>query len=340
MKILVTGATGYVGHNLAQSLAQRGNQVHVLVRDIASPDIPLHKNIRVFGGDITDRLSISVAINGCEEVYHTAALVKLFSKDPSLFQKINVEGTRNLLSEALENNVKKFLFTSTCGVIGPSLGLPMNETDPRIISFDNDYEFTKHLAEKLVAEYASKGLFTVIVSLSKVYGPGIETHPVSVNTEIRKIVQGKTVFTPRPGTLAANYCYIDDVVEGHVLAMTKGVAGEKYILGGENISYRDLFKKIRSLSATRARIIEVPKAFIQLWALAQWIQFKFTGKEPFVTRKAVRQIFCNKIFSCEKAVRRLGYRVTPIEDGLQQTIQYVKQQHYDEHQILPHNRRQ
>lgn len=328
MKILVTGATGYVGHNLAQALAQRGNLVHVLVRNIASRDIPQHKNIRVFGGDITDRRSISAAINGCEEVYHTAALVKLFSKDRSLFQKINVEGTMNLLSEAIENKVKRFLFTSTCSVIGPSPGLPMNETDPRIISFDNEYEYTKYLAEKLVTQYADKGLFTIIVSLSKVYGPGIETHPLSVNTEVKKFVQGRTVLIPKPGTLATNYCYINDVVEGHMLAMAKGITGEKYILGGENISYRDLFQKIRSLSGTKAGIIEVPKVFVQLWALAQWIRFAFTGKEPFVTKKAVRQVFCNKVFSSEKAVRQLGYRITDIEEALQQTIQFLKQQNH------------
>ncbi len=325
MKILVTGATGYVGHNLAQTLARGGNQVHVLVRDPASVNIPQHENIRIFKGDITDRPSISAAISGCEEVYHTAALVKIFSKDRSLFQKVNVEGTRNLLCEAAENKVKKFLFTSTCGVIGPSLGTPMTETDPRIISFDNDYEFTKYLAEKLVREYAGKDLFAVIVALSKVYGPGIETHPLSVNTQIKKFAQGRTACIPKPGTLATNYCYINDVVEGHLLAMAKGRAGEKYILGGENISYQDLFKKIRSLSATRARIIEAPEFFVQLWALAQWIRFKLTGKEPFVTRKAVRQVFCNKIFSSEKAVSLLGYRITSIEDGLQQTIQFLKQ---------------
>jgi len=325
MKILVTGATGYVGHNLAKTLAEQGNEVQVLVRNLASSNIPQHKNIRVFGGDITDRRSIPAAMIGCEEVYHTAALVKIFSKDPSLFQKVNVEGTKNLLNEALENKVKKFLFTSTCGVIGPSPGLPMSEADPRIVSFDNEYEYTKYLAEKMVKEYADKGLFTIIVSLSKVYGPGIETHPLSVNSEIKKFVQGRTAFIPKPGTLAANYCYINDVIDGHILSMAKGTAGEKYILGGENISYRDLFKKIRNLSGTKAGIIEVPKIFVQMWALAQWLRFAFTGKEPFVTKKAVRQVFCNKIFSSEKAMRQLGYRLTPIEKGLQQTIQYLKQ---------------
>lgn len=326
MKILVTGATGYIGHNLALTLAERGNQVNILVRNPASANVPQHHNISVFTGDITNKHSINKAIRDCDQVYHTAALVKLFSKDQSLFKKINVDGTKNILDESLENGVKKFVFTSSCGVIGPSLGKPMNENDPRVVSFDNDYEFSKFLAEKLVMEYREKGLYTVIVSLSKVYGPGIETHPISVNTEIKKFVHGKPALIPKPGNLATNYCFIDDVVEGHILAMKNGTSGEKYILGGENISYIDLFQKIRSLSGTKARIIQVPKFIVKLWAFMQWVQFELTNKEPFVTNKGIKQIFCNKIFSSEKAIRELGYHLTALEEGLQQTIQFLKTQ--------------
>lgn len=326
MKILVTGATGYIGHNLALTLAERGNQVNILVRNPTSANVPQHHNISVFTGDITNKHSINKAIRDCDQVYHTAALVKLFSKDQSLFKKINVDGTKNILDESLENGVKKFVFTSSCGVIGPSLGKPMNENDPRVVSFDNDYEFSKFLAEKLVMEYREKGLYTVIVSLSKVYGPGIETHPISVNTEIKKFVHGKPALIPKPGNLATNYCFIDDVVEGHILAMKNGTSGEKYILGGENISYIDLFQKIRSLSGTKARIIQVPKFIVKLWAFMQWVQFELTNKEPFVTNKGIKQIFCNKIFSSEKAIRELGYHLTALEEGLQQTIQFLKTQ--------------
>jgi len=116
------------------------------------------------------------------------------------------------------------------------------------------------------------------------------------------------------------------VVEGHILAMKNGTSGEKYILGGENISYIDLFQKIRSLSGTKARIIQVPKFIVKLWAFMQWVQFELTNKEPFVTNKGIKQIFCNKIFSSEKAIRELGYHLTALEEGLQQTIQFLKTQ--------------
>ncbi len=328
MKILLTGATGYVGHQLALTLAERGNEVNVIVRDSRAVTVPIHNNIRVYKGDITDRKTIASAITGCEQVYHTAALVKIFSKERSEFFKVNVDGTNNLLAESLEKGVKKFVFTSTCGVLGTSVLEPKDEDDPRTTGFENDYEFTKFLAENLVKEYSQKGLFTVIVSLSKVFGPGIETHPISVNKVIKKFVNGSTTFIPRPGTLVSNYCFIEDVVEGHILAMEKGIGGEKYILGGENISYVDFFQMIRSISGTKALLIEAPKLLVHVWALSQWLQYKINGKEPFVTGKAIKTIFCNKSFNSGKATRQLGYRLTPISKGLQQTIQFFKTQRH------------
>ncbi len=328
MKILVTGATGYIGHQLALTLAGLGNSVHILVRNLNSPNIPRHDNIIVFAGDITDRSSIRNAMRGCIQVFHTAAIVKIFAKDPDVFYKVNVEGTRNLLAEALDLGIKKFVYTSSCGVMGSSVCKPKSENDPRTTAFDNDYEFTKFLAENLVKEYVHKGLFTVIVSLSKVYGPGIETHPISVNRIIHNFIKGKLTLIPNPGTLETNYCFINDVVEGHILVMTKGIGGEKYILGGENISYEDLFRSIRSLSGTKARLIMAPKLLVQIWSLLQWIQYKLTSKEPFVTAKAIRHIFCNKTFSSGKAIRQLGYHPTPLKEALNQTIQFLKTQNH------------
>ncbi len=328
MKILITGATGYVGHELALTLAKQGNKVHILVRNLFSANIPRHDNIIVFSGDITNPNSIRAAMSGCKQVYHTAAVVKIFDKNSSVFYKVNVEGTRNLLEESLELGVSKFVYTSTCGVLGPSLHEPRCENDPRITAFDNDYDFTKFLGENLVKEYGHKGLYTVIVSLSKVYGPGIETHPISLNKLINNFINGKLTFIPKPGNLAGNYCFITDVIEGHILAMEKGIGGEKYILGGENISYSDLFQIIRSISGTKATLIQAPKFFVQILAAMQWIKYKIIHKEPYITRKGIGQVFCNKVFSSGKAIRQLGYRLTPLKEGLQQTIHFLKNQNH------------
>jgi nucleoside-diphosphate-sugar epimerase len=328
MKILVTGATGYVGRELAIALANQGNQVHILVRNPFSQNIPRHENIILFPGDITDRGSIRNAMKGCTQVYHTAAIVKIFARDPSVFYNVNVKGTHNLLAEALDLGVKKFVYTSTCGVLGSSVQYPKKETDPRTESFDNDYEFTKYLGENLVKEYAHKGLFTVIVSLSKVFGPGIETHSISVNQVINKFIKGKLTFVPKPGSIVANYCFIHDIVDGHMQAMQYGLGGEKYILGGENISYNTFFKELRSLSGSKAKLIHVPQFIVKGLAFLDWCKYLFTKKEPFVTVKGIHHIFINKEYDNKKAIQNLHYQPTPFTEALKQTIHFLKNQHY------------
>lgn len=324
MKIFLTGATGYVGHQLALQLAANGCKVHIMVRDIHSPNIPQHDNIVVYSGDITNRASVSTAMKGCEQVYHTAAVVKLFARDPSQFYKVNVTGTQNLLDEAIALGVKKFVYTSTCGVLGSSLNCAKKENDPRTESFYNEYDFTKYLGENLVKEYSKKGLFTVIVALSKVFGPGIETHPVSVNKVIHNFIRGKLLFVPGQGTTVTNYCFIKDIIEGHLLAMQHGLGGEKYILGGYNLSYNSLFTQIKALSKSRAVVIRLPRYFITLLAFVNWCTYKITKKEPYVTLKGIRHIFTNKEFDNSKAVRQLHYQPTPFAEALTQTIQFLK----------------
>lgn len=330
MKILVTGATGYVGHELALALANQGDQVHIIVRNLISKNIPRHENIIVYRGDITDRSSIRNAMQGCTQVYHTAAVVKIFSKDPSVFYNVNARGTHNVLAEALDLGIKKFVYTSTCAVLGSSIQYPKKETDPRTESFDNDYEFTKYLGENLVKEYAHKGLFTVIVSLSKVFGPGIETHQISVNNIINKFIHGKITFIPKPISIVSNYCFINDIVTGHMLAMQYGLGGEKYILGGENISYDTFFRELRSLSRSRARLVPIPKVVIKTLAVIDWIKFLVTKKEPFVTVKGIRHIYINKEFDNRKAIQQLHYQPTPFKEALKQTIHFLKPEHHDQ----------
>ncbi len=328
MKILVTGATGYVGRELAIALANQGNRVHILVRNLYSKNIPRHDNIIVFRGDITDRDSIRMAMKECTQVYHTAAVVRIFAKDPSVFYNVNVKGTHNLLDEALSLGVKKFVYTSTCGVLGSSVHYPKKETDPRTESFDNDYELTKYMGENLVKEYVHKGLFTVIVSLSKVFGPGIETHPVSVNSIIDKFIHSKITFIPKPITIVSNYCFINDIVTGHILAMQYGLGGEKYILGGENVSYDTFFRELRSLSGSKAKLIPVPKVILNVLSVFQWFKFLITKKEPFITSKGIRHIFINKKFDNKKAIRQLHYQPTSFKEALIQTIHFLKTQHH------------
>ncbi len=335
MKVLVTGATGYVGHNLALTLAQNGNDVHVLVRNPRSAFIPQHPLIKVFAGDITKMETILPAIINCEVVYHTAALVQFCSIKPINFYDINVEGTRNMLNAALHSGVNKFVFTSTAGVLGPSLNKEMSEDDPRIIGFNNDYDLSKFLAEKLVKEYAELGLHTVIATSTKVFGPGIETHQLSVNSVIRRFIAGQVSFCPSPFGFISNYVFIDDLVNGHLLAAAKGRKGEKYIIGGENFSYKDFFEKLRTVSGQKGIIVPMSKTVAGIYGSWHFIQHRLMGKDPFINSKAVTQIYCNKAFTPAKAIGELGYIITPFTTALQKTIHSLKIEMYAKQSLYP-----
>ena len=335
MKVLVTGATGFVGHSLALALAQNGHQVHVLVRNPKSVHIPKHSLIKVFKGDVTRKETILPAIRECGMVFHAASLVRFRANRATDFYDINVEGTRHMLDAALRTGVKKFVFTSTAGVIGPSLIKEMSENDPRIIGFDNDYEFSKFLAEKLVREYAELGLYTVIVSPTKVFGPGIDVNRLNINAVIKRFISGKLCFCPSPDDFLSNYVFINDLVNGHLIAATKGRKGETYILGGENVSYRQFFEKLRNASGMKGIILPVSKTACRIFGGWHFVQQRIMGKDPFFNSKAVSQVYCNKSFSSAKAISELGYSITPFMNALQRTIHSFKIETYAEQSLYP-----
>lgn len=324
MKILITGATGYIGYKLAMEATRRNYTVHILVRDLQSPLLPVHPNIIKFKGDITDKGSVVTAMKGCCKVMHAAAIAKLSAKDNSIFYSVNVEGTRNMLDAALALGVKKFVFTSSCAVIGPSGKYPMSENDPRITAFENDYEISKHWAEELVKEYCRRGLFAVIVAASRVYGPGHDCNGNVMNGMLKSLLSLRLAFMPSCDTVLANYAYIDDVVKGHFLAMEKGLGGEKYFLAGENLSYRSFFQTIIANTGKKIRLICIPKLFIKLWSFIYMVVCRLSGKETHICPKVVDRLTQNRAVSCDKAIRQLGYSITPFSEGIQKTILHLK----------------
>ncbi|HWC55238.1 MAG TPA: SDR family oxidoreductase [Chitinophagaceae bacterium] len=329
MKILVTGASGYIGNKLTHVLAERGHHVHALVRSSASGHLFHHHNIRVFVGDILDPDSLAISMKDCRQVYHAAAFAKLWDKDRELFYKINVGGTENVLQAAKKEGVNKLVYTSSCGVWGPDEDHIYNENDPRIGSFDSDYDLSKHLAEKLVREYCYKGLFTVIVNPPRVFGPGLERYSNAINRFITQILNKNPVPLPWNLDTKANYAFIDDVIRGHILAMEKGLGGERYILGGENISYKKLVDTIVAYSGRKPVFIRIPSAMIQTWAWMEMAMAKLSRYEPTFTPKLAQRIQLSKMFDCSKAIRQLGYTITPFEEGIQTTIDHLKSKNYE-----------
>ncbi len=339
MRIFITGATGYIGNAIAMKAAIDGWTVHALARNLQSPHLPVHPNIHCFNGDINSPETLTQAIEGCDAVIHTAGLTRLHSKDVDAFYKINVEGTRNVLEAALAAGVKRFVFTSSCAVLGPSDKHPVAEDDPRITAFENDYEITKHAAELLVAEYVKKGLQAVIVAPSRVYGPGINTNGNPISQFIRNILRRRFAFIPAAESVIGNYVYLDDVVNGHFLALEKGKAGEKYNTGGENCTYHTFFNTIQKYAPARIYYLRLPKWSLQLISISEMIFSSVTGRHTHLNPKVISRLFQNRAVSTEKAVRELGYKITGIDEGISKTIQDITNHNADHEEHRTDNRR-
>ncbi|HET7897753.1 MAG TPA: NAD-dependent epimerase/dehydratase family protein, partial [Flavisolibacter sp.] len=221
-RIFITGATGYIGHQLALTAADRGYSVSALVRNIHSPHLPAHPAIHFFKGDVLAYETVVKAMADCDDVLHAAGLTQLWHRDRSLFYRTHVMGTRNVLEAARFHGVEKLVFTSSCAVLGPSESRPLAEDDPRFTPFENDYEISKHCAEELVKEYVRRGLPAVIVALPRVYGPGLLTKGNPVSHLIQKTLKRRIAFIPTEKNIVGNYVYIDDVVNGHFDALEKG----------------------------------------------------------------------------------------------------------------------
>ena len=324
MKTFITGATGYVGNQLAHELALRGEELNILVRDEQVTNLPGSKNIKLFKGDITDAESIAVAMKGCTHVYHCAAIAKLSLFDRNVFFDVNVNGTANILDAALKANVQKVVFTSSAAVWGPSSTIPFTENDSRIEPFESDYDLSKYMAEKLVREYVTKGLNVVIVNPSRVYGPGPATYSNAVNRMMQHILTKKIVLLPKIDKYLSNYSYINDVVNGHLLAMKKGIAGENYILGGENISYGHLLQTVRKYAPEKNHILKIPVSLLKGIAFISRLINKKTELTPsLITRFAKHRLLNN-----EKAISQLGYTVTPFDEGIKKTIYFLQNTGY------------
>ncbi len=214
-----------------------------------------------------------------------AAYTKPGSADPSLPYKTNVTGTVNVLEAAAVCHVKKIVLTSTGGTMGCSKnGNPVNELTNSKPQFNTIYEKTKFEAEKIAKEYSARGIDIVIVNPTRVYGPGILSKSNSLTKLIKLYISGFWRILPGNGNSIGNYVYINDVVDGHILAARSGIKGERYILGGENLTFRELFDITGEISGKKRVLFPLPsvimKVIIKSALFISWI----TGKPPFITR--------------------------------------------------------
>lgn len=328
MGILITGATGYIGSLLTNKLAESGEDVRLLCRK--DPDLPQfdRPNIQIIKGDINDLASLKKAMAGVDRVYHLAAYARIWAKDPAIFHRINVEGTRNVLQAAADEGVRKVVYTSTAGVIGPSNEKPMTENDPRITGFFNVYEETKTVAEQVAQEFAMQGLDISIVNPARVYGPGLDTGSNPVTKIVELYMKKKWYVIPDNGEKVGSYCHVDDVVDGHIFAMEKGGAGERYIFGGENASFNELIALIRRHSGVKTKLINLPYPLMVATSHAMITWTRMSGTPPMITPDWVKRYIYHWKLDSSKAVTKIGYRIRPMDEGIKQTVEWIRKNRF------------
>jgi len=327
MKALVTGATGFIGSRLARKLLEKGADLRVLVRKNSNLENISDLPVDVVCGDLTKPETLLHALEGCEALFHVAAEYKLWVPKPETIYRTNVDGTVNIMKAALKKGIKRIVYTSSVATLGTNPdGTPADENTPVTIKdMIGHYKRSKYIAEEKVKEMVKKaGLPAIIVNPSTPIGPGdIKPTPTG-----RIIIEAASGRMPAYVDTGLNIVHVDDVADGHILAFEKGKIGERYILGGENLSLRQLLEKIAHLTGRPAPKIKIsPNIVLPIAYVAELIA-KITKKEPFITVDGVLMSKKKMFFSIRKAKKELGYNPRPVDEAIKDSIDWFRQKGY------------
>ena len=327
MKTLVTGSTGFLGSSVLRELINDGREVKALIRKGTSKKNITGLDVEIAYGDLRDIESIRSALNGCDILYHVAAYYSLWDRNKQLSHEINVKGTRNILRAAKEKDLKKIVYTSTVGCIG------LNEdTTPATENtffnkntLSNDYKKSKYQAEQVALEFARGGLPVVIVNPSTPVGP----------RDIKPTPTGKIILDfmnremPAYIDTGLNLIDVKDCARGHILAELKGIPGDRYILGNQNMTLLEILITLEKITGLKAPRIKMPfwVALSAGWA-CEMVANHLTGKPPSIPLAGVKMAKYYMYFDSSKAVNTLGLAQNPVENALRKSVDWFKENNY------------
>jgi dihydroflavonol-4-reductase len=327
MLAFVTGATGFLGSHVARALAEQGADLRLLVRaNSNAKNIDDLKADRVVG-DLRDPASLVKGIAGCDVVFHVAADYRLWVRDPEEMYRANVEGTRGILEAARKNNVRRVVYTSSVATMGfTSNGHPADENSPvSLESMIGPYKRSKFMAEQVAVEAAHAGQEVVIVN---------PTTPVG-ERDIKPTPTGRIVldFLKRkfPAYVDTGLNVVDarECALGHIAALEKARSGERYILGGQNLTLKQILDKLAAITGLPSPKLRVPYALaLATGVVDEVVTGRIRGKEPRATIDAVRMGRKKMFVSSSKAERELGWKCVPVDDALGRAVDWFRANRY------------
>ncbi len=320
---LVTGASGFVGAAVVRALLAQGRKVRVLLRPSSDRRNVEGLNVEERIGSLEDAESLAAAVAGCGALYHVAADYRLWVRDESAMYRANVEGTRRLMLAALDQGVERIIYTSSVATLGlMAKGGIADETTPSTLGdMIGPYKRSKFMAEEVVDSLVKeRGLPAVIVNPSTPIGP----RDVKPTPTGRMIVEAASGRMPAFVDTGLNVVHVDDVAAGHLLAEEKGAIGERYILGGENLTLAEILRRIALLTGRKPPTVSIPIPAIWPIAIGAELWAQVSGKEPFVTRDGLKMARKTMFFSSAKAERELGYHPRPAQDALADAVAWFK----------------
>ena len=325
--VLVTGASGFVGSAVARAAIQAGYRVRALMRNSSPRDNLTGLDLEIVQGDMRDPLSLQRAMAGTRYVFHVAADYRLWALDPEEIVRTNLEGTRNIMEAAAHRGVERVVYTSSVATIPTRADrTPASETDhmPEHAAI-GAYKRSKLAAERLVLSLvAERALPVVIVNPSTPVGPrDIKPTPTG-----RIIVEAANGRMPGYIDTGLNLVHVDDVAAGHIAALLHGKIGERYILGGTNVTLAQLLADIARLAGRSPPRLRLPRSLIYPVAIAAELVARLTKREPFVTIDGLRMAKHWMYFDSSKAQRELGYQARPYVEGLRDAIAWFRQAGY------------
>ncbi|MDR5738917.1 MULTISPECIES: hopanoid-associated sugar epimerase [unclassified Caballeronia] len=326
-RVLVTGASGFVGSAVARLAIERGFDVRMLVRATSPRKNVESLDAEIVVGDMRDEASMRAALEGVRYLIHVAADYRIWAPDPGEIERANLQGTEATMRAALAAGVERIVYTSSVATLKvTSSGAIVDETKPSdAASTIGAYKRSKVLAERAVERMvANDGLPAVIVNPSTPIGPR-DVRPTPTG---RIIVEAATGKIPAFVDTGLNLVHVDDVAHGHFLALERGVIGERYILGGENLPLQQMLGDIAGLVGRKPPTIRLPRGPLYPLAIGAELYAKVSGKEPFVTVDGLKMSKNKMYFTSAKAERELGYRARPYREGLRDALEWFRENGY------------